>query len=115
MTASLLDILSHKSPYIGKLGLDNALFIFAGALYLVLYALDMRQQHWEHARLHLYQGMSHIVFGFAWDLYRLEALRSILLLDGLNYMPYRLGVLLVALGPVIVELVSSIKALLTRR
>lgn len=33
-------------------------------------------------------------------------------LDGLNYLPYRLGVLLLALGPVIVELVSSIKALL---
>lgn len=112
MIASLIEVLSGKSPYIGKLGLDNTLFIFAGGLYLVLYAIDMRQRHWQYSRLHLYQGISHIVFGFAWDLYRIESLRSVLLMEGLNYLPYRLGVLLFALGPVIVELVSSIKALL---
>lgn len=76
-------------------------------------AVQMREgKHWRRLRLYLYQGMFYLVFGFAWDLYRVESLRTALLLNGLNYLPYRLGVLLLALGHVIVELVSSIKALL---
>lgn len=113
MTESLIEALTIKSPYIGKLGLDNLLMMLAGVLYFVLYALYMREgKHWRRLRLYLYQGMFYLVFGFAWDLYRVESLRTALLMNGLNYLPYRLGVLLLALGPVIVELVSSIKALL---
>ena len=115
MTANWYDALSSKSPYLGKIGLDNAMLMLSGVLYLILYALAMRQRYWQQSRLYLFQGMFYILFGFAWDLYRVESLRTVLLIEGLNYLPYRLGVLLLALGPVIIELVSSIKALLTKR
>lgn len=39
MTESLIEALTIKSPYIGKLGLDNLLMMLAGVLYFVLYAL----------------------------------------------------------------------------
>ena len=115
MTDAWISLLSEKSPYLGKLGLDNILLIFAGVLYLILYALKMREGHWRRVRLYLFQWLFFIIFGFGWDLYRIESLRGYLLFHGLNYLPFRLGILLCGLGPVIYELIGSIKALLRHR
>ena len=62
MIGSITKILTGKTPYIGKLGLDNFLLILAGILYFCLYAVKHREKPYKRLRLEFFQGMFYVVF-----------------------------------------------------
>ena len=115
MVDSITKILTGKTPYIGKLGLDNFLLILAGILYFCLYAVKHREKPYKRLRLEFFQGMFYVVFGFGFDLYRLKSLRGWLLMGYLNFLPFRLLILLLAILPVIVQLTWEISYILRKR
>lgn len=86
--------LTAFSLYSGKIGLDNLLLMIVGGLYYVVYSQNKTA---ACADLHWRTAVFFVVYGFAFNLYRIKSLRPHLLFGSLNFQLFQSGLLLLSL------------------
>ena len=82
-----------------------------GVLFLTLYLLKRREVKYDRLNICLYSSFFFLIYGFAYDIYRLKAVRKYLIFN-YSFAPYHTIILLVSLLPLYSCLVESIVRLL---
>lgn len=100
--------------YFGKIGVSNALLMLTGLLFFLLYYLKRQEAAYVRFRIYFYCGLFFTAYGFLFDIYRLKALRPLLLFRMASFWFYRDLVLFVTLLPLYIDLIRDIVAILTR-
>lgn len=108
--------LVESLTYIGKIGVDNALLILLGIEHLVLFWLKwLEGQHYKRIWLYVYEGVFFIGYGFFNDIYRMKALRKIILNYSLNFVYINSIAILIFGLPLLVRISLDIQNILIAR